>query len=77
MSRDGDDGVDITFTNLKFLVKDQKSGEELSILKGVSGACINSRVLAIMGSSGAGKTTLVRVARQMAKAPTLSSPAEP
>lgn len=61
MSLDGDEGVDITFANLKYLVKDQKSGEELSILKGVSGACRNSRVLAIMGSSGAGKTTLLDI----------------
>ena len=54
--------VRIDFHDIQFTVTLNKpAGEKLQILKGVSGACLPSRVLACMGSSGAGKTTLLDV----------------
>ena len=47
--------INITFENLNFSVKDQRTGEAIQILKGVTGQCLSGRITAIMGSSGAGK----------------------
>lgn len=52
---------DIAFTNLTFDVLDRASKKEKRILNDVSGLASAGRLLAIMGASGAGKTTLVRV----------------
>lgn len=50
------------FQNLKFSVKPKgRSKERLVILKDVSGSCQSGRLLSVMGRSGAGKTTLVRI----------------
>jgi hypothetical protein len=47
----------ITFHALTYTVV--KGDKRIEILKGISGTCTSGRVLAIMGASGAGKTTLV------------------
>ena len=47
-------GFDIEFRNLKFSVP----GKE--ILKGINGHCKAGRILAILGQSGAGKSTVRR-----------------
>ena len=53
---------DITFTDIIFSVPLKGPGstakERKNILKGISGRCVPGRLLAIMGSSGAGKTTV-------------------
>ena len=46
--------INIAFSRLNFSVKDQRTGETIKILKGVSGQCLSGRITAIMGSSGAG-----------------------
>ncbi|EIE18763.1 hypothetical protein COCSUDRAFT_45222 [Coccomyxa subellipsoidea C-169] len=52
---------DIEFRDLRFSVPSKKVGKPHTlILKGVSGYCRSSRLTAIMGASGAGKTTLVK-----------------
>ena len=49
------------FQNLTFSVKQkQRGGQRLMILNSISGHCVSGRLLAVMGRSGAGKTTLVR-----------------
>lgn len=50
-------GVNISFEDITYTVV--KGDRKIEILKGISGGCLSGRVLAIMGSSGAGKTTLV------------------
>ncbi|EFN53222.1 hypothetical protein CHLNCDRAFT_137099 [Chlorella variabilis] len=54
-------GVCIEFTDVRFVVKDRRSGAMLDILKGVTGKVEANRLTVIMGSSGAGKTTLLDV----------------
>ncbi|EAR86510.2 ABC transporter family protein (macronuclear) [Tetrahymena thermophila SB210] len=51
--------LDFTFSNLKYSVKSSKGVKE--IIKGVDGICPNSQVTAILGSSGAGKTSLLNI----------------
>ena len=53
-------GFTITFNELTYSMRPKTGGPPVSILKGVSGCIKPSRVLAIMGSSGAGKTTVRR-----------------
>lgn len=55
----GGKSYDITFTGLCFDVEDRATGKEKRILTNVSGMASAGRMLAIMGASGAGKTTLV------------------
>jgi ABC-type multidrug transport system ATPase subunit len=45
-------GFDIVFKNLRFSVPSKE------ILKGISGHCKAGRILAILGQSGAGKSTV-------------------
>ncbi len=52
--------VDISFQNLTVSVYDKAQGERKTILHNVSGVARSGRLLALMGASGAGKTTLVR-----------------
>ncbi|KAL4474977.1 hypothetical protein ABPG74_001673 [Tetrahymena malaccensis] len=51
--------LDFTFSNLKYSVKSSKGVKE--IIKGVDGICPNSQITAILGSSGAGKTSLLNI----------------
>lgn len=46
------------FEDVVYTVPDKVSGTK-SILRGISGECRSGGVLAIMGPSGAGKTTLI------------------
>lgn len=51
----------IYFNDIKYSVQEKgpdKSAKRKYILKGISGACVPGRLQAIMGSSGAGKTTV-------------------
>lgn len=51
----------INFNDIKYSVQEKgpdKSAKRKYILKGISGACVPGRLQAIMGSSGAGKTTV-------------------
>lgn len=54
-------GVEVTFQRLTVSVTKRGAAmpDTKSILKGISGSCKAGRLLAIMGASGAGKTTLV------------------
>ena len=54
-------GFEITFSNLRFNVP----GKE--ILKGISGYCKPGRILAILGQSGAGKSTVRSVPSTLKK----------
>jgi ABC-type glutathione transport system ATPase component len=58
----GSTPCEIRFRDLKYsvLVKGQGkiSKDRKYILKGITGKCVPGRLLAIMGSSGAGKTTV-------------------
>ncbi|KAL7562290.1 hypothetical protein ACA910_014509 [Epithemia clementina (nom. ined.)] len=53
--------VDLTFRDIKYSVKSSISDEKLELLKGISGIVETGRMTALMGSSGAGKTTLMDV----------------
>ncbi|XP_026470958.1 ATP-binding cassette sub-family G member 1-like [Ctenocephalides felis] len=52
--------VDMDFENLTYSVSDRKQGRR-NILKGVSGSFRAGEVTAVLGPSGAGKTTLVNI----------------
>jgi ABC-type cobalamin/Fe3+-siderophores transport system ATPase subunit len=52
------DSTVFKFEDVHYSVPDKKSGTK-TILKGVSGECPSGGVLAILGPSGAGKTTLI------------------
>lgn len=60
-----DDGtfvpVNLSFNNLCYEVKSSKGGENLQLLNNVSGVFSSGRMCALMGESGAGKTTLMDV----------------
>jgi ABC-type lipoprotein export system ATPase subunit len=53
--------VTVTFEDISYEVKASTSNEVLSLLKNVNGAFKSGRMCALMGSSGAGKTTLMDV----------------
>jgi len=53
--------VDLTFEKLVYEVKASTGKETLRLLNEVSGAFMAGRLVALMGSSGAGKTTLMDV----------------
>ena len=53
-------GVELRFIGIECQVRTQ-NGSKLKILDAVSGVCNPGRLLAVMGASGAGKTTLVSV----------------
>ena len=50
--------ITITFEELTYKVQSKTGGPAVQILRSVTGCILPSRVLAIMGSSGAGKTTV-------------------
>lgn len=52
--------IDITFKNISYTVP-LKGGEDKQILNQISGACPSGLLTAIMGSSGAGKTSLLDI----------------
>jgi len=54
-------GVDLRFVGLSFTVKNAATGDDKTILSGVSGRCAPGRLFALMGGSGAGKTTLLDI----------------
>ncbi|KAL4437737.1 hypothetical protein ABPG74_012412 [Tetrahymena malaccensis] len=51
--------IDIVFKNIDYSVKNKKQTRQ--ILKGINGICKNSQLNAILGSSGAGKTSLLNI----------------
>lgn len=53
--------VDLTFEDLVYEVKSSTGDDMLKLLNGVSGVLRPGRMCALMGSSGAGKTTLMDV----------------
>jgi ABC-type glutathione transport system ATPase component len=54
----------LEFSDLVYSVKPKRRGSSrLTILHGVSGRCEAGRLLALMGASGAGKTTTVLCCR--------------
>jgi len=53
--------VDLSFNNLCYDVKASKGSDKLRLLKNVSGVFSSGRLCALMGESGAGKTTLMDV----------------
>jgi len=53
--------VDLSFEKICYTVKASTSGEQLKLLNEVSGVLQSRRMCALMGSSGAGKTTLMDV----------------
>lgn len=50
----------ITFKNLTYTIRGRRDTLQQTLLDNVSGSCRSSRLTAILGPSGAGKTTLVR-----------------
>lgn len=60
-SRGCSKGVHISFHNVTYVVR-KRDGTDLTVLNNVSGRSKPGRVLAIMGQSGSGKTSLVRMA---------------
>ena len=53
--------VDLTFKEICYTVQASTSNEKLQLLKGISGVIAHGKLTALMGSSGAGKTTLMDV----------------
>lgn len=53
--------VDLTFQDVHYTVTASTSNEKLELLKGVDGVIAAGMMTALMGSSGAGKTTLMDV----------------
>lgn len=51
--------VNLTFKDVHYTVKASTSNEHLELLKGIDGYLEAGKMTALMGSSGAGKTTLV------------------
>jgi len=51
--------VDMTFKNIHYTVTASTSNEKLELLKGIDGIIASGKMTALMGSSGAGKTTLM------------------
>lgn len=51
--------VNLTFKDIHYTVKASVSDEYLELLKGIDGYLEAGKMTALMGSSGAGKTTLV------------------
>mmetsp|Transcript_10621 Transcript_10621/g.23582 ORF Transcript_10621/g.23582 Transcript_10621/m.23582 type:complete len:1476 (+) Transcript_10621:75-4502(+) len=53
--------VDLTFQDIRYTVMSSISKEKLELLKGIDGVVEAGKMTALMGSSGAGKTTLMDV----------------
>jgi len=53
--------ANLTFKNVRYVVKASTTDEQLELLKGVDGVVEAGKMTALMGSSGAGKTTLMDV----------------
>jgi ABC-type multidrug transport system ATPase subunit len=53
--------IDIVFQDIEYSVKDHSTGQIKHILRGVSGQVKSGQVLAIMGASGAGKSTFMNI----------------
>lgn len=53
--------VDLTFRDVHYSVHASTSKEKLELLKGIDGVVRSGKMTALMGSSGAGKTTLMDV----------------
>jgi len=53
--------VDLTFENICYEVKSSQGNHKLKLLEDVNGMFLSGRMCAIIGSSGAGKTTLMDV----------------
>jgi ABC-type multidrug transport system ATPase subunit len=53
--------ANITFTDVSYSVKSSISNDTIELLKGVDGYFVAGKMTALMGSSGAGKTTLMDV----------------
>jgi ABC-type lipoprotein export system ATPase subunit len=53
--------VDLTFKAIHYTVKSSITNEQLELLKGIDGVVEAGKMTALMGSSGAGKTTLMDV----------------
>ena len=51
--------VDLTFENISYEVKSSTGGGSLKLLNSITGVLKSGRMCALMGSSGAGKTTLM------------------
>ena len=52
--------VDLTFKDIQYIVKASTSKEKLELLKGIDGVVAAGQMTALMGSSGAGKTSKFR-----------------
>lgn len=53
--------VDLTFQDIRYTVQSSVGDERLELLKGIDGLVEAGKMTALMGSSGAGKTTLMDV----------------
>lgn len=53
--------VDLTFEDIRYTVQASTTKEKLELLKGIDGIVRSGEMTALMGSSGAGKTTLMDV----------------
>mmetsp|Transcript_18426 Transcript_18426/g.27360 ORF Transcript_18426/g.27360 Transcript_18426/m.27360 type:complete len:1393 (-) Transcript_18426:1399-5577(-) len=56
--------VNLTFQNVRYTVDSKSTGEPLHLLNDITGFVAAGKVTALMGSSGAGKTTLMDVLAQ-------------